>query len=219
MPALFIQLGDRRGGQIEIVADEDIVLLRRRVIIFYPAHLRRILRRPLMVPFDHDLVAANAGSHVNGVGIQTAERPIAFGARDKVRASFIDREETTEIIIAAVKDIVGSGFKDDPIQESHIGPFSSGKVEKSTFFHVFSSDFCMSARKAHQKASKTVKNTSTRHQMMSLAHISPGLRCENRMRVQNHLHSRFPMSKKPQKVKKSLFLDPVNAAEVKWAEI
>ena len=161
----------------------------------------------------------------------------------------------------------------------------------STFFHVFSSDFCMSARKAHQKASKTVKNTSTRHQMLSFACISPGLRCENRMRVQshlhsrfpkskkpknsknhlfcifswykyvtvswkalwkalktvknrsvghqmlsiacvlqglqagnrmwvqNHLHSRFPMSKKPQKIKKSLFLDPVNSAEVKWAEI
>ena len=73
------------------------------------------------------------------------------------------------------------------------------------FFHVFSSDFCMSVREAHQKASKTVKNTSTRHQMLSFAYISLVLRCENRMRVQSHLHSRFPKSKKPKNSKNHFF--------------
>ena len=37
--------------------------------------------------------------------------------------------------------------------------------------------------------------------MLSSAHISPGLRCEKRMRVQSHLHSRFPKSKKPKNSK------------------
>ena len=60
-------------------------------------------------------------------------------------------------------------------------------------------------RVAFCKASKSVTNMSRRHQMLSFACISLVLWCKNRMQVQSHLHSRFPKSKKPQKVKKSYF--------------
>ena len=65
--------------------------------------------------------------------------------------------------------------------------------------------FVMSARRALRKASKTVKITSVGHQMQSVACIFSGLRCENWMWVQRHLHSRFPTSKKPKNSKKITF--------------
>ena len=78
-----------------------------------------------------------------------------------------------------------------------------------TFFNFFSCffffDFCMSARKAHRKASKTVNKVYIRHQMLSFACISLVLRCENRMQVQSHIHSRFPKSKKPKNSKNHIF--------------
>ena len=89
-----------------------------------------------------------------------------------------------------------------------------------TFFNFVFFDFSESSREAHRKASKTVKIRSIGHQMLSFACILSGLWSESQTWVQNHLHSRFPRSKKPEKVEKSLFLDPpLNDAEVKWAEI
>ena len=60
-------------------------------------------------------------------------------------------------------------------------------------------------RVAFCKASKSVINMSRRHQMLSFACISLVLRCENRMQVQSHIHSRFPKSKKPKNSKNHIF--------------
>ena len=99
----------------------------------------------------------------------------------------------------------GNVIKSDSTSKKNIFKFLLFFWPFSTFFMFFFPDVCMSAREAHQKASKTVKNMSVGHQMMSFACILPGLWCENRMRVQSHLHSRFPKSKKPKNSKNHLF--------------
>ena len=81
-------------------------------------------------------------------------------------------------------------------------------MQNSPFCLFFLRKYVTFYWKAFWKASENVKNMSVGHQMLSAACIFSGLRSGKPMCIQNHRHSRFPTSKKPQKVKKSLFLDP-----------
>src|SRR3989338_2722758 len=78
----------------------------------------------------NDLVSEYTNGLVDRAGVPTLEQHPAFCACDKESTCAMDSVQSTEIYIAAVHDVEGTGLEQHIIEIVHIVHFASSHVEK-----------------------------------------------------------------------------------------
>ena len=83
LPAVAVEFGDRGGGQLEVVGEEDQMMAIGQVLELDAPELLRVVHRRLVPGEHHGLVADDARFAVAGRGVQAPQVRVGLGPRDE----------------------------------------------------------------------------------------------------------------------------------------
>ncbi len=130
-PAAFVQLGDREGGQDQVVRQEDQALRGVDIDVADTPQGIRIGGRRLAT-CEHDrLVAAQAARCVDRSGRTAAVIEVALGPHDEAGQALREGIQAAVVDVTAIHDIEGHRFQHQCIEEGDIGHFPVGDSDKA----------------------------------------------------------------------------------------
>jgi hypothetical protein len=122
LPAAFVEPCNGQCRQGEVVGQEDEDLAGFGIAICDAAELFGVALGRTDAGWDDDMVAAQAGGLIDGVGIEPCELEVGASPDDEEGGGLGQTVEAGEVDIAAVHDVEGAGLGDEFVEHPGIVP-------------------------------------------------------------------------------------------------
>ena len=116
LPSALVEIGNDQWGQLGVVGDGDNAFPELGIPIRDTTHRNRIQMAALGPAKADELVAAQPTSSIHGGGLDSAEVHVDLGSGDKEGQALIDGEQSIEVQISSIHDIVGSWLDGNMVQ-------------------------------------------------------------------------------------------------------
>src|SRR3989338_2779374 len=130
IPAVFIEVGDLRCGQLGVVCEIDIRCVCLCIVILHSSEILRILLSCCVERKPDGLITTYAACPIDRVGIQTNEAEILFCTNDEGCMGLVNCVQSAIINVAAIHDVAGTRFNRQCIKDIHIVYSAIGNVHK-----------------------------------------------------------------------------------------
>ena len=120
LPSASVKLGHGERWQSEIVGQEDEAFVAISIQKMNTAEFFGVTSARIISARSNDLIAEHSGGFVDFQGVETIEGEVASSTGHKERRSKADLVESSEIEIAAIHDVKGSGLEDQVIEKIEI---------------------------------------------------------------------------------------------------
>jgi len=130
LPPASIEFGDRDWGEGEIVGEQDEPISGFGVVESDAAQWRIEVLVGVGTREHDGLVADQSGVAIDLMRIAALEPEIGPGSGHKEAACLVKPEEATEVDVATIHDVEGSGFGQQQVQNIHVVKFAVADVQE-----------------------------------------------------------------------------------------